>query len=122
MASLDSSLVRETETKLKHSILMRPSQARIIEKDIDTSPYDVLVTGDFNDNPISYTHRTIAKDLTDCYVSTGKGPGWSYARGGMRVRIDNILCSDEWEPYGAKVDTKVTVSDHYPVYCWLKMK
>lgn len=82
----------------------------------------VIVCGDFNDNPISYTHRTIAKDLTDCYVSSGKGPGWSYARGGMRVRIDNILCSDEWEPYGAKVDTKVTVSDHYPVYCWLKMK
>lgn len=82
----------------------------------------VIVCGDFNDNPLSYTHRTIAKDLTDCYVSSGRGPGWTYARGGMRVRIDNILCSDEWEPYSAKVDTKVTVSDHFPIVCWLKMK
>ena len=82
----------------------------------------IIVCGDFNDNPLSYTHRTIARDLTDCYVASGNGPGWSYARGGMRVRIDNILCSDEWEPYGAIVDTKVNVSDHYPIACWLKMR
>ena len=110
---------RELFGRLRDAVQRRAPQAEAVAAYIAQRRDEgksVIVCGDFNDNPISYTH------LTDCYVSTGKGPGWSYARGGMRVRIDNILCSDEWEPYGAKVDTKVTVSDHYPVYCWLKMK
>ncbi|MCI1292127.1 MAG: hypothetical protein LKG50_07120, partial [Prevotella sp.] len=53
------------------------------------------------------------------YVSAGNGPGWSYHRSGMLFRIDHILCSSDWRPYGAKVDRKIKESDHYPIYCWL---
>ena len=116
---------RELFARLRDAVQRRAPQAKAVAEYIAQRRDEgksVIVCGDFNDPPISYTHRTIAKDLTDCYVSTGKGPGWSYARGGMRVRIDNILCSDEWEPYGAKVDTKATDSDHYPIVCWLKMR
>lgn len=82
----------------------------------------VILCGDFNDNPLSYAHRTIANILTDCYVSSGNGPGISYHKSGMYFRIDHIFCSDDFEPYGAKVDNSVTNSDHYPVYCWLKYR
>lgn len=82
----------------------------------------VVVCGDFNDNPLSYSVRTIGDGLTDCFVSTGNGPGWSYHKNGMYVRIDHIFCSDEWEPYGAQVDAKIAASDHYPIYCWLKKR
>lgn len=82
----------------------------------------VIVCGDFNDSPISYTHRTVAKGLTDCYVTSGNGPGWSYHKSGIRVRIDNILCSPDWIPYNAKVDSNCPYSDHYPIICWLKKK
>lgn len=82
----------------------------------------VIVCGDFNDTPISYTHRTVAKGLTDCYVSTGIGPGWSFHNSGIRVRIDNILCSSDWQPYGARVDRSIATSDHYPIVCWLKKR
>lgn len=80
----------------------------------------VIVCGDFNDTPLSYTHRTVSKGLTDCYVSSGNGPGWSYHKSGIRVRIDNILCSPDWKPYRAKIDHSCTYSDHYPIVCWLK--
>jgi len=79
----------------------------------------VIVCGDFNDSPISYTHRRIARGLTDCYVATGNGPGWSYHKSSIHVRIDNILCSSEWKPYAAKVDNTCPYSDHYPIICWL---
>ena len=82
----------------------------------------VIVCGDFNDSPISYTHRRVATGLTDCFVASGTGPGWSYHKSGIRVRIDNILCSPDLQPYGAKVDRSCDKSDHYPIYCWLKKK
>ncbi len=80
----------------------------------------IILCGDFNDSPISYAHHTIEKLLTDCYVSCGNGPGISYNRSGMYFRIDHIFCSDDFKPYGAKVDNKIAASDHYPIYTWLK--
>lgn len=80
----------------------------------------VIVCGDFNDTQLSYTHRRVAEGLTDCYTATGNGPGWSYHKSAIYVRIDNILCSPDWTPYNAHVDRSVTTSDHYPIVCWLK--
>lgn len=82
----------------------------------------VILCGDFNDNPISYVHRTMENELTDCYIESGNGPGISYHKTGMYFRIDHIFCSDDFEPYGAKVDDEVKTSDHYPIYTWLKYK
>ena len=95
--------------------------AKYVKKYLDKK-VPVILCGDFNDNPLSYAHRTIANLLTDCYVSSGNGPGISYHKSGMYFRIDHIFCSDDFEPYGAKVDNSVTNSDHYPVYCWLKYR
>ena len=80
----------------------------------------MIVCGDFNDSPLSYANRTIAKGLTDCYVKTGFGPGISYHRSRMYVRIDNIMCTQDFTPYACKVDNSIKNSDHYPIMCWLK--
>lgn len=81
-----------------------------------------IVCGDFNDNPLSFARRTIADGLTDCYVATGLGPGWSYNKSNMYVRIDNLMCTSHWQPYRCTVDRKIKASDHYPMYCWLKKR
>jgi len=107
--------------KLGEATKIRAPQARAIAQFIRKHSYQsVICVGDFNDGPLSYTHRTIADGLTDCYIATGNGPGISYHEGGFYVRIDNIMCSKDWKPYGCKVDTKIKASDHYPIYCWLK--
>ena len=80
----------------------------------------IILTGDFNDSPLSYTHRRIASELTDCYVATANGPGISYHYSGFYVRIDNIMCSSQWTPYQCHVDNSIKASDHYPIICWLK--
>jgi len=80
----------------------------------------MILCGDFNDNPISYTHHRLASLLNDCFVATGNGIGISYNKIGFPVRIDNIMCSDDWQPYKCHIDSKISTSDHYPMLCWLK--
>lgn len=82
----------------------------------------LIVCGDFNDTPVSYTHRTVGKGLTDAYIATGCGPGFSYSRHNIRVRIDNMMCSSELKPYRAKIVSSAKGSDHYPIECFFKLK
>lgn len=107
--------------KLFDAVKTRAPQADAVHEYIEAHrKYPIIVCGDFNDNPISYTRRTVAKGLTDCYVSTGRGLGLSYNQKGFFVRIDNIMCSDHFQPFNCTVDSKIDASDHYPIYCWLK--
>uniref|UniRef100_A0AB33IRN4 Endonuclease/exonuclease/phosphatase family protein n=1 Tax=Prevotella sp. GTC17253 TaxID=3236793 RepID=A0AB33IRN4_9BACT len=109
--------------KLGEAAKKRGPQAEAVARFIsEHKGRSIIVCGDFNDNPISYTRRTIARNLTDCYVESGLGPGISYHHSGFFVRIDNIMCSDDWTPYGCRVDNSIKNSDHYPIYCWLKKK
>ena len=83
--------------------------------------YPIIVCGDFNDNPISYSRRTIAKGLTDCFKETGCGIGLSYNQKGFYFRIDHILCSKDIQPYNCEIDDNFDASDHYPIICRLKL-
>ena len=80
----------------------------------------VLLCGDFNESPISYSHHQMEKRLVDCYSSTATGPGFTFEQNGMHFRIDHIFCSDDWTPYRCEVVDKMRTSDHYPMLCWLK--
>lgn len=107
--------------KLIDAGVQRAPQADAVRKFIsEHSQYPIIVCGDFNDNPLSYTRRVIAEGLSDCFVDAGSGLGITFNQKGFCVRIDNLLCSEHYEPYNCKVDNKISVSDHYPIYCWLK--
>lgn len=107
--------------KLGDAMSRRAVQADAVHNYVNKhlSHYPIIVCGDFNDTPISYTRHTIAKGLTDCYVETGMGPGISFNTRGFSFRIDHIMCSTHFTPYNCTVDSHIDVSDHYPVYCWL---
>ena len=84
--------------------------------------YPIILCGDFNDTPISYTRRVVSQSLTDCFVETGMGLGLSFNQKGFNLRIDHIMCSNHFEPYNCRVDDKMDASDHYPIMCWLEKK
>jgi len=88
---------------------------------VEHPQYPVILCGDFNDNPISYSRYQIAKVLKDCFVETGKGLGLSYNQKGFHFRIDHVFCSNDIQPYNCKIDSKMDASDHFPVVCWLKI-
>ncbi len=82
----------------------------------------VIFCGDFNDSPLSYVHFRLTRLLNDTYTRSGNGCGISYHESGMYFRLDNILASRHWNAYGARVDNTIKASDHYPIYCWLKLR
>ncbi len=109
--------------KLAEASAVRAPQADAVAHYIDERPGEsFIVVGDFNDSPLSYTRRTLAERLTDCYVATGNGPGISYHYNAFFVRIDNIMCSRNFTPYACRVDNTIKASDHYPIVCWLDRK
>lgn len=105
-------------SKLKAAFIKRAIQAETIAESIDDCPYPIIVCGDFNDSPGSYTYRTISRGLNDAFVESGKGMGKSYSGKFPSFRIDYILYSDYFE--SANFETsKIEISDHYPVSCVL---
>ena len=113
------SLVR----KLSAAARVRSTQTDSIMQYIERNKeYPMILCGDFNDSPISYPRREISTALTDAYKASGIGPGFSFNRDGMFVRIDHIFCSKHWKPFGATVDRSIKHSDHYPIYAFLKRK
>ena len=84
--------------------------------------YPVIVCGDFNDNPISYSRHAMAEVLTDCFVKTGRGIGLSYNQKAFSLRIDHFFCNEKLEPYYCKIDGEMDASDHNPLICWLKIR
>lgn len=122
---MDNDTARAESKRLLHrlgkSASVRAPQADSVHGYIAAhGDYPTIVCGDFNDNPISYTRRVVSKGLTDCYVTTGRGIGLSYNQKGFFVRIDNVFCSDHFQPYNCKVDKSVKASDHYPIVCWFE--
>ncbi len=85
------------------------------------SQYPIVVCGDFNDNPISYSRHRMADRLKDAFVKTGRGLGLSYNQKAFSFRIDHLFCSETIEPYNCEIDAEMDASDHNPLICWLKI-
>ena len=100
---------------MKSSYQNRVSEASKIKKHINKSPYPVIVCGDFNDTPLSYTYSTLKKGLADSFQESGIGIGNSYVSI-PTLRIDYILHSQKYESYNYK-KLKYKFSDHYPISC-----
>lgn len=108
--------------KLADNMRKRAPQAEAVHQYVEAhSQYPIIVCGDFNDTPISYTRHVMAQGLTDCFVSAGNGFGLSYNQKGFNLRIDHLMCSSHFEPYHCFVDDKMDASDHYPLICRLKL-
>lgn len=109
--------------KLAEASAIRAPQADAIAKEIARSPHrSVIVCGDFNDTPISYTHRVIAQELDDAFTESGRGLGVSYNQNKFYFRIDHILISKNLKAYNCAVDRSIKDSDHYPIGCYVEIK
>ena len=99
--------------KLKKYGVKRSYQARSIRKEIEKSPYPVIVAGDFNDTPASYTYNHIANKLKDAFIEKGSGYGNTYNGSLPPMRIDYMLFDRKFEVLGFET-LKPDLSDHFP--------
>ena len=112
---------RKIASKMKNAFIKRATHSEQLRDSIMKSPYPVIVCGDFNDTPVSYTYHTMKKVLKDAFVESGKGMGNTYQGKLPSFRIDYIFHDRLFDAYSFHVD-KVNYSDHYPVNCLLRLK
>ena len=116
--SIEMEQVREVKSKFRNAYKLRAEQVREIRKYIDDSPYHVILCGDFNDPPASYSYRKLTRGLKDAFVISGRGVGRTYIGKLPSMRIDYILHSSGFLSYNFKtIDFRL--SDHLPVSCFL---
>lgn len=75
----------------------------------------VLVCGDFNDTPLSYTRRKVGEGLQDAFVERGNGFGFTFRNRPFIVRIDHILHGSAFRTLSCEIDKTADESDHYPI-------
>ena len=95
--------VRSMVRRLTENNILRAAQVDTLAQMIAASPYPTIVCGDFNDTPISYTYRTVGRNLRDAFRWAGRGYSHTYRGFFDMLRIDYVMCSDEFEPLSYEV-------------------
>lgn len=109
-----SELTKYLSRKMSVAYKVRAKQALAVAKSRDESPYKVIVCGDFNDVPSSYTYAKMKGDLKDAFKEVGSGLGWTFEKSLYRLRIDYILYDSSFDATSFKT-TVLQASDHYPI-------
>ncbi len=100
--------------KLRKSYPMRAAQVKRVRESVLSSPYPVVIAGDFNDTPASYAYGTLSEGFQDAAVCKGQGMSGTFAESPFPIRIDHILFDKRLsvESYSS---FRKPYSDHYPV-------
>lgn len=108
--------------RMKKAYSFRSEQAKKISEVIKNSNHKIIVCGDFNDTPLSYTYQTISDQLNDSFTFGGKGTGQTYAGPLPGLRIDYILYDDHFSIKHFKTHNHKKLSDHYPLEAVLEIR
>lgn len=100
--------------KVGNASTIRSKQADAVARIVKTTPNKLIVCGDFNDVPGSYTYHTVRNGLIDTWIEWGNGWGNTFHESFFLFRIDFILHSTDIKSCEMKID-QVKYSDHYPI-------
>ncbi len=100
--------------QLYRSSLKRSRQVNVLAEHVEGCKHKVIVTGDFNDTPISYTYNRLTRKLSDSFKDAGKGIGSTYRGPLLGLRIDYVLHSAGLSAREYKT-SDAGASDHHPV-------
>ena len=107
--------IKSVAQKLDNGFIVHSRQAKAIRELLDETTGDVLVMGDMNDTPGSFTYRTVCgEDLRDAWADSGFGPVYTYYGHHMYVKIDHIFYRGDMKVLSCRRD-KAGESDHYPL-------
>lgn len=106
--------IQDISFRLRDAFIKRSKQAEKISSSINRSAYPVLVCGDFNDTPVSYTYHTISTGLKDAFVEAGSGIGITYQGKFPSYRIDYIFYDNAFRIKNFEI-IENSFSDHFPV-------
>ena len=90
-------------SRLTENNIIRAAQVDTLVEMVAASPYPAIVCGDFNDTPISYTIHKMTRDLNDVFREVGRGFSHTYRGFFDMLRIDYVMCSEEFTPISYQV-------------------
>ncbi|MGL4852019.1 MAG: endonuclease/exonuclease/phosphatase family protein [Phocaeicola sp.] len=105
---------------VQENLIKRANQAKTIESLVQSTDYPVVLCGDLNDLPGTYTYETLKGNLKDGFKTAGVGYASTYRRFHNLLRIDYIFHSPNL--MGIKYETiPYEMSDHNPVYMMVSL-
>jgi endonuclease/exonuclease/phosphatase (EEP) superfamily protein YafD len=115
--------VRKIAGKLKRGFIHHEEEVHLLTDWIDQSPYPVLVCGDFNETPYSYSYGQMTKRLANAFETAGRGFGFTYQNMPKLIRIDQQFYDQKtFEVVDFQTLREVKYSDHYPIVGKYRMK
>ncbi len=100
---------------LSNAFKKRAYQVEFLDSLFSQLETPMIVAGDFNDPPYSYTYHLLSENLEDSYLSAGEGLVKTFDRRPLELRIDYILYTDSRFRCHAYKVIEERLSDHYPV-------
>ncbi len=100
--------------KVKRTSIVRAGLLGEINKHIGLAPYPIIICGDFNDTPQSYTYQQIKNNKQAAFRAGGFGIGSTYAGAIPALKIDHILVDESLDVVDAEV-IHTDLGDHYPL-------
>ena len=97
----------------------RVQQLDAVMQHAETSPYPVIITGDFNDMPQSFTYRKISQEYCDAFIERGNGLGKTQKSNVPGLRIDYAFCDEEIVILDHDI-IESDLSDHSPIITTIK--
>jgi endonuclease/exonuclease/phosphatase family metal-dependent hydrolase len=107
--------------KLKQGYTFRGDQVDIVRTQLDSSSNPVIICGDFNDIPNSYSYFQIKGDRQDAFVQAGRGLGRTFAHISPTLRIDYIMADEAFDVLRYRCPV-LPYSEHYPVIADLRLR
>lgn len=115
--------IKSIADKLVDNTIYRSNQAKKVREFIDQcAGKKMIVCGDFNDVPLSFSYNIIAEPLVNTFVEAGSGYVYTFDGFFKLMAIDHMLVSDQFDVLSYEVDYTLQESDHYPIISRLKVK
>jgi len=108
-------------SRLATTFKTQQTQAESFLKHKETSPYKMIICGDFNNTAYSYVYKIIKGDLNDTFKEAGNGFGRTYDLQYFPLRIDFILADPSFQVNHFKT-FDIRLSDHYPILTKVRLK
>lgn len=104
------------------TFVRQQEQMELVIESIKSSPYKVIVMGDFNNTAYSYIYRELTSyGLDDAYKEDGNGFGRSFDFDYFPLRIDYILVDEGLEVISFET-FEIPYSDHFPIRATIQLK
>ncbi|QQS52515.1 MAG: endonuclease/exonuclease/phosphatase family protein [Bacteroidota bacterium] len=111
--------VKDISGRVRDAFIRRAHQVDVVRRHIEASPYPVILCGDFNDTPVSYSYHQLLGEKEDAFRESGSGIGLTYRGKLPSFRIDYVF-HDPTFIATHYATPGVSFSDHLPLVCVLK--